>query len=160
SSSLDLFRVGPSGGIAVANSTSSIGGLTQVSGQQLTVYSGAGTNVALAIRPNSGVTQTADLVQIQNSSGSPILKIDASGNQQFQQASTLSTSAGDLTLQAGGSGILVLNDTVQIPTFGTTDTSALLCRNSSNQIAGCSTSGSGAVFTQGGNSFGAQAVLG
>jgi hypothetical protein len=68
----------------------------------------------------------------------------------------------DLTVVANGSGIIILNDTVAIGTLAAADTdSALLCRDaSSGQLSACGTTGVGAVFVQGGNTFGAQAVLG
>lgn len=58
------------------------------------------------------------------------------------------------------SGTVRFGDIVQAQTLGTADNNTFLCRNSSNQIAACSGTGSGASFAQGGNSFGATAVLG
>ncbi len=43
---------------------------------------------------------------------------------------------------------------------GTTNTSTAVCKNSSGQLAACSTTGTGAAFVQDGNSFGALAMLG
>ncbi len=105
SGGLTLFRVGPAGALAVANNNSSIGGLTQISGQQLTLYTGSGGNVALAVRPNSGVTQTADLVQIQDSTGAVLDTIDKSGKLGIGTTAPTSklqintTGAGDATAQ-------------------------------------------------------------
>ncbi|MFO0781923.1 MAG: hypothetical protein U0524_03485, partial [Candidatus Saccharimonadales bacterium] len=69
---------------------------------------------------------------------------------------TLTVGTGATTL--GGS--LTVGGITTLSTLGTTDTASLLCRNASNQIAACNTTGTGAVFVQGGNSFGAAADLG
>jgi hypothetical protein len=58
------------------------------------------------------------------------------------------------------SGTVRFGDIVQTQTLGTADNNTQLCRNSQNQIATCSSSGSGASFVQGGNSFGATATIG
>ncbi|HEV7453795.1 MAG TPA: carbohydrate binding domain-containing protein [Candidatus Saccharimonadales bacterium] len=65
--------------------------------------------------------------------------------------------SGLTTSNAGG---LTVAQLLTTPTLGAADTAALLCRNSSNQVAGCNTTGTGAAFVQGGNSFGATGVLG
>jgi hypothetical protein len=64
-----------------------------------------------------------------------------------------------LTLEANGTGQVILNDLVQVATLGSADTSTTLCRNTSNQIATC-VGGGGQSFVQGGNSFSATGVLG
>jgi len=75
------------------------------------------------------------------------------------------TFSGVVTLSASGTALAVSNNasiggTLTLGTLGTTDTSTFLCRNSSNAVAGCPTSGAGAAFVQGGNSFGTTALLG
>src|SRR5206468_3017642 len=60
--------------------------------------------------------------------------------------------AGTTTLQSAGGTVL--------STLGTTNTANYLCRNASNILAACNTTGTGAAFVQDGNSFGATAVLG
>jgi hypothetical protein len=72
--------------------------------------------------------------------------------------STAATLKTDNSLAVGTN--LNVTGTTTIGTLGTTNTSTLLCRNASNQIAGCSTTGTGAAFVQGGNSFGAAGDLG
>ncbi len=57
-------------------------------------------------------------------------------------------------------GTLTVSQAITATTLGTANTSTYLCRNSSNQIATCNTTGTGAAFVQGGNSFGALAQLG
>ncbi|MDZ7785827.1 MAG: right-handed parallel beta-helix repeat-containing protein [Candidatus Saccharibacteria bacterium] len=68
----------------------------------------------------------------------------------------------DLTVIANGTGVIHLNDTVQLGSLpGTSDTNALLCLNGNGEIDSCqdATLG-GEAFIQGGNSFGQAAVLG
>ncbi len=93
-----------------------------------------GTGQALILANNNTATPNGNLLDLQNK-GTSELSVDVSGN-----INTL----GNLTLGA----------------LGTSDTNTVLCRNSINQLAACSGTGSGAPFIQGGNSFGAQAVLG
>jgi hypothetical protein len=56
-------------------------------------------------------------------------------------------------------GATRLDGTLEVQTLGATDTATYLCRNSSNQLAACST-GSGAAFVQDGNDFGGTGTLG
>jgi hypothetical protein len=88
-----------------------------------------GTNTATPVIIARGVgSQTADLQQWQNNSGTTLAAVDAGGR-------------------------------FVAPNLGSGDTTTYLCRNSSNQIATC-TAGAGSAFVDGGNSFGATAVLG
>ncbi len=74
---------------------------------------------------------------------------------------TVNSSGTQLTgMTLNGSGNLSIAGTTTIGTLGSTDTATYLCRNSSNIISACNTTGTGAAFVQGGNSFGATAVLG
>ena len=57
------------------------------------------------------------------------------------------------------SGTVRFGGVIQAQTLGAADTNTHLCRNSANQIATCSDASSSA-FIQGGNGFGATAVLG
>ncbi|HSX17044.1 MAG TPA: hypothetical protein VLH86_03005, partial [Patescibacteria group bacterium] len=75
------------------------------------------------------------------------------------------TNASAITIGRSGlttsnAGALTVAQLLTIPTLGSADTATYLCRNSSNQVAACNTTGTGAAFVQGGNSFGATAVLG
>src|SRR5690606_17819634 len=78
-------------------------------------------------------------------------------------AGTGATTLGG-ALSVGGNttitGTSTLTGAVTVSTLGATNTATMLCRNSTNQLAGCSTTGTGAIFVQGGNSFGATAELG
>jgi hypothetical protein len=87
----------------------------------------------------------------------------ASGDSVVISGATTDITTGtgeDLTLLANGSGQIILNDTTQVPTLGATDSVTYLCRNSSNQLAGCSSAATGAAFVQGGNDFGGTGILG
>lgn len=69
------------------------------------------------------------------------------------------TNASALTL--GRTGLTTNNaGTLTLGQLGTTDSLTYLCRNTSNVLAACNTTGTGAAFVQGGNSFTATAVLG
>lgn len=74
----------------------------------------------------------------------------------------IDSAAFDVTSGGAVSGVTTLNTSgiVTVGALGTADTTALLCRNAANQIASCATSGAGAAFVQGGNTFGATATLG
>ncbi|MBA3679156.1 tail fiber domain-containing protein [Candidatus Saccharibacteria bacterium] len=74
-------------------------------------------------------SQTANLQEWQNSGGTSLAAVDASGR-------------------------------FVATTLGGADTTTALCRNSNNKIATCSGTATGAAFVQGGNSFGATAILG
>ncbi len=72
---------------------------------------------------------------------------------------------GPTTFGASGTALTVSNDavingTLSVGTLGTADTAILVCRNTSNQLAACNTTGAGAVFVQGGNSFTAPMTIG
>jgi len=72
------------------------------------------------------------------------------------------TFTGTLTVNNNftSSGNGSFGGTLTVSSLGDTDTSTFLCRNSSSQIAGCPTTGTGAAFVQGGNAFGTAALLG
>lgn len=130
---------GSSGEVIV--STGSIQGGTGGSTGLLTLQSGngAGTN---------------------SSSGNVILDSGTrTGSGVAGTISIATTNASALTL--GRSGLTTNNaGTLTLGQLGTTDTSTFLCRNSGNILAACATTGAGAAFVQGGNNFGAIAVLG
>jgi len=78
----------------------------------------------------------------------------------LQSNSTAGVVIGSATEPGAGVKLLVDGGTMQINNLGTTNTAAFLCRNGSNVLAACNTTGDGAAFVQGGNSFTATAVLG
>ncbi len=69
-------------------------------------------------------------------------------------------SANSYNLYSAGTGTNYFGGNIVAATLGSADTSTYLCRNSLNQIAACNSTGAGAAFVQGGNSFGATATLG
>ena len=79
---------------------------------------------------------------------------------------TVTEEGGDNALftitDAGTVGNVGVTGTLQVGALGTANTSTFLCRNSSNIIAGCSTTPvtSATAFIQNGNDFGGNAVLG
>ena len=80
-------------------------------------------------------------------SSAATLVINAAGNVDIQDSVTVDS----LTVDTGN---------VTLASLGSADNATYLCRNSSNQVATCNTTGTGAAFVQGGNTFGATAVLG
>lgn len=77
------------------------------------------------------------------------------------------SASGSIGLNVGGTTRLSATTTgvdvtglLTASSLGAADTATYLCRNSTNQFATCNTTGAGAAFVQGGNSFGAAAVLG
>lgn len=127
-------------GDARLNTGTVAGGSGQISG---TIYvvsgDGLGTNSSTGdVRIDSGVKSgsgTAGVVYLANSNASGLV-------------------LGRAGLTTSNSGSLLLAQ------LGTTDTSAVICRNSANVLAACATTGSGVAFVQDGNSLGATAVLG
>jgi hypothetical protein len=94
---------------------------------------------------NNTTTPTGNLLDLQNK-GTSELSVDVSGN-----LTTIGNIQGTNITSTG---------TINLGTLGTTDTSTALCRNTSNIISACSTTGAGAAFVQGGNTFAATATLG
>lgn len=146
-------------GSGVTTPGGTVGALAYFSGTQeisSSILSQSGTTLTAAgnVVVNAANGFTGNLLNLEVNSSSK-LSVDESGN---------SIQAGTLTVNGTGAssiaGTLSVSGVVTASTLGTADTSTFLCRNSSGQIATCSTSGAGAAFVQGGNSFGAQAVLG
>ncbi len=102
---------------------------------------------------NLGTGGIANTIQIGNTTGGVAQTINIGNNGTGGSTNTVvigSTIAGATTLQSAGG--------VSITTLGSADTATFLCRNSSNIIATCTSSGTS--FNQSGNSFGATATLG
>ncbi len=83
------------------------------------------------------------------------MRIAADGNVGIGTTSPLALfSVGSTSqFQVSSAGLVTYVD-------GTTNTATHVCKNSSGQLAPCNTTGTGAAFVQGGNSFGALATLG
>ncbi len=86
----------------------------------------------------------------------------ADANTLYVKSSTdsvgVGTNAPNFKLEVNGT--LGVSGLASLTSLGAADTGAYLCRNSSNQIATCNTTGTGVAFVQGGNSFGGTAILG
>ncbi|HVW23689.1 MAG TPA: hypothetical protein VHB51_04385 [Candidatus Saccharimonadales bacterium] len=114
------------------------------------VYTVTGTG---AVTEGGALTVTAGGASIKAASGniltlqntfSSVVTVDNSGN----------VSAGTYNGQTISSAAS-FTGTVALATLGTANSANYLCYNSSNQIASCNTTGTGAAFIQGGNHFGA-----
>jgi fibronectin-binding autotransporter adhesin len=126
-------------------------GATTLTGATL-INNNAGTNTT-----GIGTGTTTGQITIGNI-GAPLV-IASSGANGLNVTSAGVVTAGTYNGQTISSAA-VFTGTLQFATLGATNTATLLCRNSSNQLAACNTTGTGAAFIQGGNAFGAQAVLG
>lgn len=82
--------------------------------------------------------------------------ISLNGNTEVTGSNTFTVGTGATSL----GGTLSVTGIVTLGTLGIADGNAQLCQNSSGQIATCDTSGGTQPFVQGGNSFGAEAILG
>ncbi len=127
-----------------------------------------GTNVSSGnINTTGGALQTNSLNRIDNS-GNLVNIGNLTATGAITIASTGATndiilnSADTIELQdaTNVTGALSTSSTLTVGALGATDTATYLCRNGSNQLATCNTTGAGVAFLQGGNSFGATAVLG
>ena len=125
------------------------------------VQNASGANLFNVDTTNSNVTVAnaglAGTVQIGNTTGAVAQTINIGNNATASSTNNVvigSTVAGTVTLQPAGG--------VVISTLGTANTDTVLCRNGSNIIATCSSTfaTTANAFLQGGNSFGATAVLG
>ena len=122
------------------------------------VQNAAGNNYLLVNTSGASVsvgnTSIASTIQVGNTTGAVAQTINIGNNATASSTTTVvigSTVAGATTLQSAG-GVI-------ISTLGAADSTTILCRNTSNQVATCN-SAAGTAFLQNGNSFGATAVLG
>lgn len=167
-----------------------IGGSLGVSGSTTLagLSAGATTLNSLGVTNNAtiggalGVTGATTLSGGLTSSGNTTVSgpLTVSGNSTFSGTTTFNNnvsvvganpfSVGTGASTLGGSlnvsGAAAFGSTLSVSglsTFsllGVADTATALCRNTSGQLAACNTTGTGAAFVQGGNSFGAIATLG
>lgn len=137
---------------------------------QQTQGSYAGTLSFGSLTANRGISLPDEngTLCIQNSANCGFASATAlNGYVQLQTGSPGTQQTGNFNISGNGilggtlgvTGNTTLGGLTTLNTLGTTDTSSLLCLNSSKQVAACS-SGTGAAFVQGGNGFGATGVLG
>lgn len=122
----------------------------------------AGTSLSVNDGGANGSYAINTIQDIRTSASPQFAGLALTGSQTFSGvAADITTGTNeDLTFDANGSGQTILSDVVQIGALGGTNNATYLCRNATNQLALCNTTGGGAAFIQGGNSFGAEAVLG
>lgn len=105
-----------------------------------------------------GNTGNASTTTIQSGTGAINLQTQGTGginigtNSVSQNVTIGSATGGSTTLQSSAGTTL--------STVGTTNNATYLCRNSTNVISLCNTTGTGAAFVQAGNSFGAIGSVG
>ncbi|HVX56860.1 MAG TPA: hypothetical protein VHA37_03950, partial [Candidatus Saccharimonadales bacterium] len=153
-------------GLQIANNTGT-GSITNNIGLEINALSG--TSTAYGIQVAAPTATTAAAINLSDTGGTAAggLLFGTDTNLYRSAANTLKTDdslivganlnvSGNSTL----TGTLSVGGLASLSSLGTADTNSALCLNSTNQIATCAGSGSGAAFVQGGNNFGAQAVLG
>lgn len=109
-------------------------------------------------RLRAAASQTADLLQVTTNGGGALLNLSAAGNLGIGDA----TPAYALTVGNGDLFGVNSSGNVIVTALGSADTSTVVCRNAANQLATCNSTfaTTATAFVQGGNDFGANAVLG
>ncbi|HEX4774701.1 MAG TPA: hypothetical protein VH234_04240 [Candidatus Saccharimonadales bacterium] len=114
-----------------------------------------------------GTAQTGTITLGQSTSSNTIAigAVAGNGNTQTINIGTGSTtgSTTNINIGSGSGGVTTLESSsgTAFNVLATADNVNYLCRNSSTKlISSCATTGNGAAFIQGGNQFGATAVLG
>ncbi len=153
---LDATRVG----IDIQDANSSIGSGQNFLSMRSSNAGGLGTIVfGVGIQGNlymAPSTDRTDLIDINNNAGNNLLTVDSSNNR--VGIALGSTNLPAFTLDVGGT--LNVAGVITAPTLGAASTATYLCRNGSNQISTCNSTGTGVAFIQGGNSLGATATFG
>jgi len=160
SASALTFDSGTTGSILIGTSTGSAKTIqigpnatnTNTTTYQIGTNSAGAQSIAIGSTGTGATANANTTISIQGGTAANAISIGTTASvNQLLIGSTNTTSS--TTLQAGSGGIV-------LGSISAANNVAYLCRNSSNQIASCNTTGTGATFVQGGNSFGAQAVLG
>lgn len=141
-------------------STGTIGTTTGIGVNSGNLGSGAvttnyGINIATGSSGSGGLTDNYG-INIQTAAHTGTITNNYGLYIQDQSAASVTS----YNLYSAGTGTNYFGGNIVAATLGAADTSTYLCRNSSNQIAACNSTGAGAAFVQGGNSFGATATLG
>ncbi len=145
-----------------ANITNALSiGANAIAGTNFSV-SGAGAVTAVGVNSGAGLLQGTGGLTV---TGAASINATGTANTSIGNGTgSLAIASSGLNVTAGGavSGVSTLSTSgiITAGTLGSANTSTFLCRNGSNEIATCSTTGSGVAFVQGGNSFSAAADLG
>lgn len=124
------------GGYSVATTNTGVAVSGAGTGNSLSVTSSANPNLStngLLVVNNSNVSASGNLMALQNN-GANRFTVDASGN---------TVASGNLKYTDSG-----------------VSATTMVCKDASGYLSGCNTTGNGAAFVQGGNNFGADAVIG
>jgi fibronectin-binding autotransporter adhesin len=137
------------------------GTLTAGTGNAFQVSS-SGAVTAVGVNAGTGLLQGTGGLTL---TGAASLNTTGTANTAIGNATgtfALASSGLNVTTAGALSGVTTLatSGIITAGTLGASDSLTYLCRNSSNQIATCNTTGVGAAFVQGGNTFGAAATLG
>jgi hypothetical protein len=144
------FNVTAAGAVTAVGVNSGTGLLQGAAGLTIT---GAGVN--LNVSSNFGTN-----INTGTSTGGVNIGNSAAGAIAIQSGSTIGLTAGTTFAVSSTNFGVTTGGVVTIGAVGSADSATYLCRNSSGQIATCSTTSTGSAFVQGGNSFSAAAVLG
>jgi len=143
-------------------SISSIGSVIAASQVTATSFSATGTGSGVAYKAIKTATNPVLQNFLLNSDANAALAINGNGKISWG-AGGASASDTDLYRSAVATlmtdGALVTGSTLTVGSIAAAANSNYLCSNG-GLVSSCSTTGTGAAFVQGGNSFGAQAVLG
>jgi fibronectin-binding autotransporter adhesin len=120
----------------------------------------AGLSVTGAAVSLNASSNFATSINTGNSTGAVSIGNSLAGAIAIQSGSTIGLTAGTTFAVSATNLTVATSGVITIGGVGSADNTTYLCRNSSNQIATCSTTSTGSAFFQGGNSFGAAAVLG
>ncbi|HSW98766.1 MAG TPA: hypothetical protein VLF71_02930 [Candidatus Saccharimonadales bacterium] len=136
-------------------------GANAISGTNFSV-NGSGAVTAVGVNSGSGLLQGAGGL---TATGAVSLNTTGTGNTSIGNGTgtlALTSAALNVTTLGAVSGVTTLatSGIITAGSLGAANTTTLLCRNSTNQIATCAGTGAGVAFIQGGNSFGVAGDLG
>lgn len=167
SSGTVLFNVDYLGGIHATGNSNGIGG-TAINNTTLGVFTTADSHVGLAVRGTA--SQTANLQEWQNSSGTVIASVNASGVGSFanllqnsNQVCDDSNNCGYLTAGGGSytqNGVVYFDGTNLVSTAAGSSGQCLVATLGAPSWSTCASGSGSGDINQGGNSFGTAISLG
>ena len=141
--------------------------LTKGTTSNYAVYTNGSTQSFFGGNVGLGATPTAGAGLLQLAAGTTFANgiqfgSDATKTDLYRSAASTLTTDGSLTVgtNLAVTGTSAFTGIVTTTNLGAANTSTAVCRNSTNQLATCNTTGTGVAFVQGGNSFGAAGDLG